>query len=153
MVMRWTVGLRGLNFQKIKHFGVLLLFFCSWLRKIKKKKNPQSTREDEGEKKNAFPPSLFCNDDWVLECRDCYSVHGNRDVLTWCSHPLIFLCLLLLVVPLQNKGEAPTGVCPTVPTLAMQNQCSWSPPENPQWSHSSNPLILPGSPCCPEPYM
>lgn len=45
--------------QKIKHFGVLLLFFCSWLRKIKKKKIHKVLEKMRGKKKMLFP--LLCS--------------------------------------------------------------------------------------------
>lgn len=60
------------------------------------------------------------------------------------SHPLVFLRLLLLVVPPESEGEAPAGVRPPVPSLAMQEQRARRPLENPQRSHRSDPLVLPG---------
>lgn len=60
------------------------------------------------------------------------------------SHPLVFLRLLLLVIPPESEGEAPAGVRPPVPSLAMQEQRARRPLENPQRSHRSDPLVLPG---------
>lgn len=57
---------------------------------------------------------------------------SNKTVLTPSSHPLIFLALLFSAVPPENEGEAPAGVCPTVPSPAMQKQHAWLPLENPQ---------------------
>lgn len=76
---------------------------------------------------------------------------SNKTILTPSSHPLGFLSLLFSVVPAENEGEAPAGVCPAVPSPAMQEQHTRLPFENPQRSHCSHPLLLPGSALCTEP--